>query len=215
MKRIIYSLFLSIGLISSSLAQSAQYETAMAKQVALLDDHQNFNPQKLQEIANTFERIAAAEKTQWLPYYYAGYCYVMTALMENDPSKVDVIADKAALNATAADSLQPGNDEVGCLKSLVATSRISVDPRTRGMKYGMESATLLEQAKQVNAENPRVYLLEGQSLFYTPEQFGGSKSKAKEKFDIALQKFSSFKPASSIAPHWGEAQTRQLLGQIK
>ncbi len=46
-------------------------------------------------MANNFTRIADAEKTQWLPYYYAAYCYTMDALREQDVSKKDAIADKA------------------------------------------------------------------------------------------------------------------------
>lgn len=215
MKRILFSICLLVGLASSSMAQSAQYEGAMTKQVALLDDSTNFNPDKLLEIANTFERIGAAEKTQWLPFYYASYCYVMSSLMQKNNDKVDDLSDKAAVNIEQAEAISPKNDEISCVKSLIATSRIRVDPMSRGMKYGMESASLLVQANQINQENPRVYMLQGQSLFFTPEQFGGSKTEAKKKFEVALQKFSTFKPASSIAPHWGEAYTKGLLAQIK
>jgi hypothetical protein len=215
MKQFVLALLMAVSITSVSMAQSAQYEGAMTKQVAILDDPASFTPQKLQELANTFERIGDAEKTQWLPYYYAGYCNVMIAFMEKDQSKVDAIADKAEADINKADALSPKNDEVLCIKSLLASSRISVDPQTRGQKYGTEAVSLQEQAAQINKENPRVYMLQGQSLFYTPEQFGGSKAGAKEKFTIALQKFSSFKPASSIAPHWGETYTRQLLAQIK
>jgi len=215
MKRIMFALLLSAGVATASMAQSAQYEGAMTKQVTLLDDHANFTPDKLQEMANTFERIGAAEKTQWLPYYYAGYCNVMTAMMQKDQSKVDAIADKAEADVAKADELSPKNDEVYLIKSLIASSRISVDPQSRGQKYGMEAGNWQAQAAEINKENPRVYILQGQSLFYTPEQFGGSKTEAKKKFEIALQKFSTFKPASSIAPHWGEAYAKQLIAQIK
>jgi hypothetical protein len=215
MKRIMFTLLLSAGLVSASMAQSSQYEGAMAKQIALLDDQANFTPDKLQEMSNTFERIGAAEKNQWLPYYYAGYCNVMIAMMQKDQSQVDAMADKAEADVAKADELSPKNDEVYLIKSLIASSRISVDPQSRGQKYGMEAASWQTQAAEINKENPRVYILQGQSLFYTPEQFGGSKTEAKKKFEIALQKFSTFKPASSIAPHWGEAYTRQLIAQIK
>jgi hypothetical protein len=215
MKRILFSICLLVGLASASMAQSAQYEGAMKKQVALLDDSTNFNPDRLLEIANTFERIGAAEKNQWMPFYYASYCYVMSAFMQKDNDKVDDLADKASVNIEQAEALKPKNDEINCIKSLIASSRIRVDPAERGMKYGMESANLLSEASQINKENPRVYMLQGQALFYTPEQFGGSKTEAKKKFEVALQKFSSFKPESEIAPHWGEAYTKALLTQIK
>lgn len=215
MKRILFAICLIFGLAEISNAQSAQYESAMSKQLTALEQPGGFSPQQLQAAANTFERIAAAEKTQWLPYYYAAYCQVMITLSQKDPAQVDALADKALQNITAAENLQPKNDEILCVKSLIATSRISVDPQSRGMKYGMEAATLLAQAKQINPENPRIYLLQGQSAFYTPEQFGGSKTKAKELFELALQKYAAFKPASSIAPHWGEDHTKEMLAQCK
>lgn len=213
MKTFVLSFCLLVTTFSMTFAQSAQYQSAMSKQIALLDDPANRGPEKMQEIANTFERIAAAEKTQWLPYYYAAYCYVMNALSEKDKSKVDAIDDKAQAAIEKAESLSPNNDEIYCVKSLVATARIGVDPMTRGMQYGTEAATLLGQAGQINKDNPRVDLLQGQSLYYTPEQFGGSKEKAKVKFELALKKFATFKPASEIAPHWGEEYTKQLLSK--
>jgi hypothetical protein len=79
----------------------------------------------------------------------------------------------------------------------------------------MESGQHLEEAKKMNPENPRIYMLEGQSLLYTPEAFGGSKTKAKEKFEESLKKFAAEKPADKITPHWGEAYTKMLISQIK
>ena len=49
----------------------------------------------MQDLANNFERIATAEKTQWLPWYYAAYCTVSASYTESDNSKKDGIADKA------------------------------------------------------------------------------------------------------------------------
>lgn len=215
MKRIILSVFLMAGMFTATYAQSAQYNDAMTKEVATLDSSSTFNPAALLQKANTFERIAAAEQSQWLPYYYAGYCQVMQAFMQQDKSKVDEIVDKAELNADKAESLSTDNAEILCLKSLIASARIGVDPMNRGMKYGMESGALLTKAKKINPENPRIYMLEGQALLYTPEQFGGSKARAKETFEVALQKFAAFKPESNIAPHWGEPYTKQLLDLSK
>ncbi|HEU4554876.1 MAG TPA: hypothetical protein VFS25_18650 [Chitinophaga sp.] len=206
-------LLLAVFATAAVKAQSPRYQDAMAKQVALLDQESSYNPQTMLDISNTFERIAAAEKTQWLPYYYAAYAQVMSALMTQDKDKIDGLADKAQANINKADSLQPNNDEVACIRSLIASSRIMVDPQTRGQEYGPESGMQIEKAKQINPENPRVYLLEGQALYYTPEQFGGDKKKAKEVLELALQKYAAFKPASSIAPHWGEAHAKDLLQQ--
>ncbi|WP_123846558.1 tetratricopeptide repeat protein [Chitinophaga lutea] len=214
MKRMLLSLLLAGAAITAN-AQSEQYESAMKQQIGLLDSSSTYSEAGMQQLANTFERIAEAEKTQWLPYYYAAYCRVNEAYMAKHKDKVDGVADKALLSIEKAQALKGKDSEISCILSMIATSRISVDPMTRGMKYGPESGAHLEEAKKLNPENPRVYMLEGQSLLYTPEAFGGSKTKAKETFEVALKKFAAFKPESPIAPSWGEHYTKMLIAGIK
>lgn len=199
----------------SASAQSEQYEGAMKQQLSLLDSASTYSANGMQQLANTFERIAEAEKTQWLPYYYAAYCRVNEAYMAKDKSKVDGLADKALVNIEKAQALKGKDSEISCIQSMISSARIGVDPMTRGMKYGPESGAYLEEAKQLNPENPRVYMLQGQSLLYTPEAFGGSKTKAKETFELALKKFAAFKPESALAPNWGEHYVKQLIAGIK
>ncbi|WP_436485098.1 hypothetical protein [Chitinophaga sp. ARDCPP14] len=213
MKRLFLAFLFTGSITTTLMAQSAQYTEAMTKQTSDLDSSSIFTPDGLQQKANTFERIADAEKSQWLPYYYAAYMEVMQALTLKDKSQIDPLADKAEANLDKAEALSPKNSEIACIRSLVATARLTVDPMSRGMKYGPEAASLLEQAKSFNPENPRIYMLQGQSLLFTPEQWGGSKSKAKTTLELALEKFAAFKPESSIAPHWGEPYTRKLLEQ--
>ena len=85
----------------------------------------------------------------------------------------------------------------------------------RFQQYGPAAATALETAKKLNAENPRVYMLEGEDLFFTPEQFGGDKAEAKKRFETAMSKFNAQKPESSIHPKWGMGSTQYFMSQIK
>jgi hypothetical protein len=85
----------------------------------------------------------------------------------------------------------------------------------RYMTYGPVAQQALETAKKLNPANPRVYLLEGQDKFYTPEQFGGSKTEAKKLFEETIVKVDAFKPESSIHPHWGKSVAQYFLAQIK
>ena len=67
----------------------------------------------------------------------------------------------------------------------------------------------------MNPANPRVYILEAQDKYYTPEQFGGSKDEAKKLFEKAKELFMTSKPASSIEPQWGMSQVMYFLSQMK
>jgi hypothetical protein len=194
--------------------QSDRYQEAMNSRLTAFDTTNSNSG--LNELANSFVRIGDAEKTQWHPFYYASLCQIMIgynhAMGGGDLSKVDVIADQAEAHLAKAESiLGKEESEIFCLKKMLSTLRMQVDPMTRWQTYGPQAAGHLAKAKSLNPENPRTYLLEGQDKFYTPEQFGGSKSQAKLLFEEALKKFESEKPVSNIAPHWGKGKAKEML----
>jgi hypothetical protein len=215
MKKIILLLTLSVYAISS-FAQSEKYLSAMKEKVVAVDT--TFAPDKLKDLSAAFERIADAEKTQWLPYYYAALTQINAAMMsamDGQPSaaKIDPLADKAEQLINKAEALTKENSEIFIVKKMIATARLMADPMSRYMQYGPVAQQALETARKLNPENPRVYLLEGQDKFYTPEQFGGSKSEAKKLFEQALKKFETFKPASDIDPNWGKSTAQYFLNE--
>lgn len=217
MKKIILSLALSVIAIAC-FAQSEKYLKAMKDKVPAVDTTWEYA--KLQDLSASFERIADAEKTQWLPYYYAALTQVNAAMMttmggQPSAAKIDPLADKAEQLINKADALSKDNSEIYIVKKMIATARLMADPMSRYMQYGPAAQQALETAKKLNPGNPRVYLLEGQDQFYTPEQFGGSKTEAKKLFEEALKKFESFKPASEIDPTWGKASIQYFMNQIK
>jgi hypothetical protein len=93
---------------------------------------------------------------------------------------VDAIADKATELIAKADSLNPNNSEISCIKSMIASCHMMVDPMTRWQQYGMESSSNMQAAMTQDPTNPRPYFLKGQGLKYTPEQFGGGCTTAKK-----------------------------------
>ncbi|MEO7960351.1 MAG: hypothetical protein ABIR19_02325 [Ginsengibacter sp.] len=200
--------------LTNAFSQSEKYVSAMKTNIGKLDSMMaNNNPI---ELANNFERIAEAEKTQWLPYYYAAYCTIMQAYMDQDNSKKDAIADKAqALIATAEGILGKDNSEINVIKSMVATAHMMVDPQSRYMTYGPESAGFIEKAKSLDPTNPRPVLLEAQSKFYTPEAFGGGKDIARPYFDNADTLNKNFKPESELSANWGGTSISYFLSQYK
>ena len=195
-------------------AQSEKYINAMKKSITLLDSA-FAKPDNFLSIANTFERIGTTEKTEWLPFYYAAYCRVNYAFMQKDPAGNDPIAEKATALINTADSLQPNNSEISCVKSMIASVQMLVNPQQRFMQYGATSQKELQKAMQQDPTNPRPYMLKGQSLKYTPEQFGGGCKNALPQLEIAMEKFTSFKAVSEIYPSWGKSYTGDIIKQCK
>lgn len=211
MKSFITTLF-SLFLCTVVFAQSEQYSNAMKAYLLKLKDAKT--PESFQAAANGFERIAGSEQKEWLPKYYAAFCFIMQAMNTADKDKVDGILDQA--DKLVVDALMIiNNDEILCLQSLSASARIGVNPMTRGMKYGQISAGFLAKAKELNPDNPRIYYLEATAKYYTPKAFGGGKDKAKELFEKAVVAYSKFKPANELMPDWGAEQTMQLLEECR
>ena len=218
MKKIGLLAFALVTLVAAQ-AQSEKYTKAMQTIVAGIDT--THTAEGWTDLANSFTRIADAEKTQWLPYYYAALGHAMTGLTQNagqmgaGADKVDPLANKAEELLNKAEALSKDNSEIYLVKKMIATLRLMADPMNRYMTYGPIAAEALAKAKSLNPENPRVYLLDGQDKFYTPEEFGGSKTAAKALFELSAKKYESFKPESDIAPSWGLSQVKYFLAQVK
>jgi hypothetical protein len=193
----------------------------MKDKIAVLDTTQVIA--SLKDLSAAFERIGEAEKTQWLPYYYAAlslanagnFIYVANQSNPAELKNLDALADKAEQMIAKAEGLSQNNSEIYTVKKMVASMRMMVDPMSRFMQYGQKATEALETAKKLNPENPRIYLLEAQDKYFTPEQYGGSKTDAKKLFEEALKKYDSFKPATDLDPNWGKNTTQYFLNQIK
>jgi hypothetical protein len=208
MKSILFSFLMSCVLISP--AQSDKYIAAMNKNLALFDSAKT--TADYQTLANTFERIGDAEKTQWLPYYYAGLALATSGW--NDP-KVDKDANSTRIN-TLCDkaAVLDNNSEIYAIRNMSATQQMMIDPQTRWQTYGVQAAKDLDEGLKLNPDNPRLYYLRGESIFNTPVAFGGGKEKAKPVFEKALALFNTDKP-KPMYPNWGRERTEEQLAKCQ
>lgn len=209
-KTIIYFCFLLSSLVHG---QDTKYMQAMQKNVSILDSAKEII--SFQNVNNAFERIGNANQNEWLPLYYQSYCHLMIGLGQGENSKKDEYFDQAQQLIDKADLLNSDNSEIAVLQSFINSMKIAVDPMTRGQKLGMQSSMLIAKAIKLDNENPRAYLLKGTGLMYTPAQYGGGKDKAIPVLEMAVAKFKSFKPVSSVMPHWGEERANVVLEQCK
>jgi len=218
MKRTMLILTTLIVAVISYAQPSDRFIKAMQDKVPSVDTMRNADA--LKDLSNSFERIGDAEKTQWLPYYYAALtevnaAYMMSLGKQGMAATTDPMADRAETLINKADALSKDNSEIYVVKKMIATLRMMADPMNRYMQYGPQAQQALETAKKLNPENPRIYLLEGEDKFYTPEQYGGSKTEAKALFEEALKKFDAYKAPSPIDPVWGRPTTQYFLSQIQ
>ena len=205
------SVFLSLLFLTVAIADG-KYETEMKKNIDKISECKT--PNDYLKLANVFERIAAAEKDKWLPYYYGSFVTVLASYADSSKSTKDIYLDKADKFLNIADSLSPNNSEVYTLKGMISQARMQVDPMNRWQKYGAEATNNFTKAMQVDSLNPRPEYLIGVGLFYTPQQFGGGPKAAKPLLEKSLMKYEQFVPENDIMPHWGRQQVEDYLKQI-
>ncbi|HLX92524.1 MAG TPA: hypothetical protein VKR32_12625 [Puia sp.] len=193
-----------------SYGQSPRYTEAMKKNLDLMDSAKT--TADFQNVANAFDRIGEAEKNQWLPFYYAGLALTRIGWMDEKVDK-DANAEKVKAECDKAEAIEK-NAEILTIRNMAATQEMLVDPQTRWQNYGMEASADLQKAIQLDPNNPRIYYLQGMSIFNTPEQFGGGKDKAKPIFEksIELYKKEQSKP---LYPNWGRDQAEKMLAQCQ
>ena len=159
MKKGIFVMMASL-LMTNSFAQSEKYLKAMEGLVPAVDTTRSM--EGLTDLANAFERIANAEKTQWLPFYYAALCNINIAnsyFLLQQPEKIDPLMDKAEPMMNKAEALEKNNAEIMCLKKMSNSGKMMADTMNRFMIFGQAASEALETAKSLNPATTSVYPL--------------------------------------------------------
>ena len=201
----------SVAAPAASTAPSA-YLTVMTATVAA--QSAAATPADVQANLAQLERVAAAAPSAWEPRYYQARGYLKLGFAGKDGDQQDQLFDQAQTALDQAKKL-PGADqaEVLILQAYIYQGRIMVSPMTRGMVHAGRVADALGQAKTLAPDNPRVYLLLGNDLFYRPAMFGGGAEKAQPLYAKAKALFATFRPATALSPAWGEKMNDAMLAK--
>ncbi len=207
-RKLLMALIFFISL--ETMAQSDKYSQTMQKNISMLDSAKSI--EDLQKIAGNFERIGDAEKTQWLPYYYAALAQTWIGWRPDMKDK-DANAEKIRALLAKAEALAT-NSELYAVENMAASQQMLVDPQTRWKTNGQEAAAALKKGMEADPNNPRLYYLAGMSLFGTPVQYGGGKDKAKPLFEKSVALFKTADP-KPLYPNWGKQQAEDMLAKCQ
>lgn len=208
-------IFLSVLLSYAhlSFANDPKYSEAMAKNIQTVYTAQAIP--ELQTAVNTLERIGAAEKTKWEPYYYAAFGYIMMATREPDGVKKDAYLDQATAAIGKAKTIQANESEIVALEGFVHMIRVTVDPASRGQQYSGLAMQTFGKASALNPENPRALALQAQMQYGTAKFLGAPTTEACSTLHAALEKFDSYKSANPLSPQWGREMALKLKKECK
>lgn len=216
MKSIFSSIVIFCLCLNINFAQNARYTKAMEKAVTALNEAQDV--ESLMAAQNAFERLAGAEKEEWLPLYYQAYAHMMAGIkmMEKGQLK-DCIAHvkNADEHVQKAIEIAPKESELFALQAFILQGYIWENPQTNGAQYTPLIMQAVETAIGLNPKNPRGFYIKGQQLYHMPAFIGGGPDAAKPFLEKAMEKYEAFEPASAVHPSWGKEMAEELLKQIQ
>lgn len=205
MKKILPFLILGFLLGISANAQS-QYEKGMNEAFTLLENNQYM------EAGNLFERIAKAEKENWLPYYYASQIKIIASFSNNNSVKKEQQLEEAQnLLDQARNFGGRENAEIMVLQAMLHTSRLTIDPNLYGMKLSPVINRIYNDAFEKAPNNPRVIVSKAEWDINSARFFGEDPEKYCEDLQNGLRLFGKEKAPEKFYPSWGEDRARKLV----
>lgn len=206
MKTIIVYIILAIFSHFSAKAQN-QYETEMTKGFEL------WSAEQAGEAANHFERIANAEKENWLPYYYASQVKIVQSFPMADVAKKEQLLDEAQKLLDRSKELGGEEVELMVLQAMLHTARLTVNPSIYGMKLSPVINGIYSEALSKAPENPRVKLSKAEWDMGSASFFGKDPKIFCPDLQASLELFSKETHSKLTAPAWGEDRAKMLIAE--
>ncbi|GAA0872288.1 hypothetical protein GCM10009117_14350 [Gangjinia marincola] len=167
------------------------------------------------QASNLFERIAKAEKDNWLPYFYVAEVNIARSWSEKNEQKLKNQLDKAQEYINFAKTFSENNAELLKLQAELYTVWISFDGMTYGMKYSGKVSELYQKALQLAPKNPRIILAKAQWDMGSAKYFGQPVEPYCKDIERAIELFATFKPQGKYEPTSGEERAKEALKQCK
>jgi tetratricopeptide (TPR) repeat protein len=134
--------------------------------------------------------------------------FYLSSKANEDAGKSLQEAQKYLDKAMAVD---PSFGESLALYGFLLGFEIGLHPE-KAMTLGMASFDYSARAVEKDPENPRIHLLKGISLFYTPEAYGGGVDNAVDALKRAATLFEKETVNDPFKPSWGKEEAYTYLG---
>jgi len=200
--------FVTFLLVSLASAQG-QFEQGMGKAFGLWGEG------KSSEASALFERIASAEKNNWLPNYYVALVNTTDAFDPKNKANIPALLDKAQKALDEATGISFDNPEIMVLQALIYTAWLVQDPMTNGMKYSALAIKEYEKALAIAPNNPRAVFGKAEFEMGGAKYWGTDTKPMCEQIAKSIELFANFKPESEFHPKWGLDRAQEVLKTCK
>lgn len=209
---IVFSCLFVIGLSSAgSVEELIKAKRLIAEGVDKWDDQIMLDARMLLE-----ELLPPSEEMKWLTHYYIGYVDFRLTIYYRIQNKKDFqlkYLDDGIEHFYASLNLKGEFAESHALLALLLGQKARMDS-SETATLGLEAQAAISEARELDEKNPRVALISGILYFYTPEQFGGSRTRAMEEIKRSVLLFKTKKSDDERFPDWGHSDALTWQGRL-
>ena len=161
------------------------------------------------KIYESFDRLAAADSTNYLAQYYAGYIDAEACNLYFDSLRKQEVYTRALGFSDKAMKLSPKDAEPIILKAHILrlmanhNDSLSADHKAKIKK-------LIADAKKIDATNPRLYLVMGDELLAE-----GNKKESMKNYKLAIDALKASKSEEFLKPHWGSDELKRSMAKAQ
>ena len=195
-------------LISLSFNAQSNYEKGMQQAFDL------WGAKKNEAASNLFERIAKAEKENWLPYYYVALVNTTSTFIQKDRSSVPAKLDKAQEYINLAGTFTENNAEIMVLQALIHTAEMLQDG-SKAQTLAPKIEGIYQRALKIAPKNPRVVANFADWKIGSARYFKQDITPYCDALKKALLLFENDKPSEPFDPTWGKERTEQLIKECE
>jgi len=212
-----YSGSQSTGENSFQTEQNSKFIRALEEAKSKLQAGLNaWNVELLKESRDLFLNLLLRQKAEnaYLHYYISLADFRLTTFYfsSNNKEEAERYNSEAQKYLEKAMEIDPGFGESFALYSFLLGYEIALHPE-RAMSLGPKSFEYSGKAFAKEPDNPRINLLQGFSLLYTPEAYGGGTDKAIEFLEKSIRLFEKEKIKDALKPSWGKEEAYTFLAR--
>lgn len=163
-----------------------------------------------------FERVTQDKSMAKYAHYYVAYADYRLATyfsQNNGNDEAKEYIDDAIQHLEKAIQQDKKFAEALALLSSCYGQKVGLNPMF-AMSLGPKSGQMIETARKLASENPRVVMLYGLGKYFTPAMFGGSKEVALQSMHDAVELFKKWQTDDELAPDWGGEEVYAWIGQL-
>lgn len=191
--------------IANLVVAQSQYDQGMQKAFKLWGEGKNT------EASAMFERIASAEKNNWLPNYYVALVNTTQAFQVKDKEQLSALLTKAQTAQDNAMLIAPNEPELLIMQAMIHTAYIAFEPMTYAMKLSTKVNELYAKAQALAPNNPRAVFCKAEFDMGGARFFGTDIKPMCDQVEKSIELFKNFTPASAYHPKWGQDRAEQTL----